>query len=139
MAFYINDCLVSWNSQKQKTVALSSCEAEFMAATAAACQAMWLRSLLGELTGKESNTVKLFVDNRSTIALIKNPVFQGRSKHIDTRFHFIRERVEGGQIIVEFVRTDEQRADSLMKALPAVKLATMRHMLGVRNVGSHPD
>ena len=139
MAFYVNECLVSWNSQKQKTVALSSCEAEFMAATAAACQALWLRSLLGELTGKENNVVKLLVDNKSAIALMKNPVFHGRSKHIDTRFHFIRECVEEGQIIVEFIRTDEQRADSLTKALPVAKLATMRHLLGVRNLGPHQD
>ena len=139
MAFYVNECLVSWNSQKQKTVALSSCEAEFMAATAAACQALWLRSLLGELTGKKNDAVKLFVDNKSAIALMKNPVFHGRSKHIDTRFHFIRECVEKGQIIVEFIRTDEQRADLLTKALPAANLATMRHLLGVRNLGPHQD
>lgn len=139
MAFYINDSLVSWNSQKQKTVALSSCEAEFMAATAAACQALWLRSMLGELTEKEPIVVKLFVDNKSAIALMKNPVFHGRSKHIDTRFHFIRECVEGGQIIVEFVRTEEQRADVLTKALSGTKLATMRHLLGVRDLKPRQD
>ena len=83
--------------------------------------------------------MKLFVENKSAIVLMKNPVFHGRIKHIDTRFHFIRECVEEGQIIVEFIRTDEQRADSLTKALPAAKLATMRHMLGVRNLGPHQD
>lgn len=139
MAFYLNDCLVSWNSQKQKTVALSSCEAEFMAATAVACQALWLRSLLAELMGKEPKAVKVLVDNKSAIALMKNPVFHGRSKHIDTRFHFIRECVEEGQIVLEFVRTDEQRADPLTKALPAARLATMRHLLGVRDLGPHQD
>ncbi|XP_062191318.1 secreted RxLR effector protein 161-like [Phragmites australis] len=107
MTFYINDSLVSWNSQKQKTVALSSCEAEFMAATAAACQALWLRSLLGELTGEEHKAVKLFVDNKSAIALMKNPVFYGRSKHIDTKFHFIHECVEECQIEVDFICTEE--------------------------------
>jgi hypothetical protein len=56
---------------------------------------LWLRSLLGELTGEEPKIVKLFVDNKSTIALVKNPVFHGRSKHIDTRFHFIRELGKG--------------------------------------------
>lgn len=73
MAFYLNGNLVSWSSHKQKTVALSTCEAEFMAATAAATQALWLRSLLAELTDSEPNVVVLYVDNNSTIALMKNP------------------------------------------------------------------
>ena len=76
----------------------------------------------------------MFVDNKSAIALIKNPVFHGCSKHIDTLFHFIRECVEEGQIIMEFIRREEKRADPLTKALSAVKLATMRHLLGVRDL-----
>ncbi|KAG6495659.1 hypothetical protein ZIOFF_043485 [Zingiber officinale] len=134
MTFYFNESLVSWNSQKQKTVALSSCEAEFMAAITAACHALWLRSLASELTGVEPKPVTLFVDNKSAIALMKNPVFHGRSKHIDTRFHFIRECVEKGRIVVEFVNTGEQRADALTKALLGVKLAVMRQLLGVRDL-----
>ncbi|KAG6535240.1 hypothetical protein ZIOFF_000205 [Zingiber officinale] len=136
MTFYFNESLVSWNSQKQKTVTLSSCEAEFMAATTAACHALWLRSLASELTGVKPKPVTLFVDNKSAIALMKNPVFHGRSKHIDTRFHFIRECIEKGQIVVEFVNTGEQRADALTKALPGVKLAAMRQLLGVRDLQS---
>ncbi|KAG6512493.1 hypothetical protein ZIOFF_030614 [Zingiber officinale] len=139
MAFYFNESLVSWNSQKHKTVALSSCEAEFMAATTAACHALWLRSLTSELTGEKPKPVTLFVDNKSAIALMKNPVFHGRSKHIDTRFHFIRECVEKGQILVEFVNTGEQRADVLTKALSGVKLATMRQLLGIRDLESCQD
>ncbi|KAG6490266.1 hypothetical protein ZIOFF_051551 [Zingiber officinale] len=100
MTFYFNESLVSWNSQKQKIVTLSSCEAEFMVATTAACHA-------SELTGVEPKPVTLFVDNKSAIALMKNPVFHGRNKHIDTRFHFIRECIEKGQIVVEFVNTGE--------------------------------
>ena len=134
MAFYVNECLVTWNSQKQKTVALSSCEAEFIAATAAVCQTLWLRSLLSELVGEEPKPVRMLVDNKSAIALMKNPVFHGRSKHIDTWFHFIRECVEEGKIMVDFIRREEQRADPLTKALPAVKLATMRHLIGVRDL-----
>lgn len=135
MAFYINGSLVAWSSQKQKTVALSSCEAELMAATAAACHALWLRALLVEIVGGPTKVVKLFVDNKSSIALMKNPVFHGRSKHIDTRYHFIRECFDGGQVVIEFVRTEEQQADALTKGLPAAKLATARHLLGVRFLG----
>ncbi|XP_042404662.1 uncharacterized mitochondrial protein AtMg00810-like [Zingiber officinale] len=117
MTFYFNESLVSWNSQKQKTVALSSCEAEFMAATTAACHALWLRSLASELTGVKPKPVTLFVDNKSAIALMKNP----------------------GQIVVEFVNTGEQRADALTKALPGVKLAAMRQLLSVRDLQSCQD
>lgn len=139
MAFYVNKCLVSWNSHKQKTVALSSCEAEFMAASSIACQALWLRSLLGELTKQELMPVKLFVDNKSAIALMKNPVFHARSKHIDTKFPFIRECVEAGKIVVEFVRTEEQRADALTKALNGMKFALQRDLLGVHDLGPCQD
>nr|GEY95793.1 zinc finger, CCHC-type [Tanacetum cinerariifolium] len=78
--------------------ALSSCESEFMAATAAACQALWLKRLLTELTGCEEKRITLKVENVSAIALVRNPVFHGRSKHIDIRYHFIRECVENGHI-----------------------------------------
>lgn len=140
MVFYYGDALVSWNSQKQKTVALSSCEAEFMAATATACQAIWLKGLLGELTKSEEKTVLLLVDNRSSIALMKNPVFHGRSKHINTRFHFIRECIERGEVRVEHVSGEEQKADILTKALPRIKFIEMRSLLGMKDVGdTHQD
>ena len=77
-------------------MALSSCEAEFMAATAAAMQAMWLRNLLSELTGTKPKVITMFVDNNSAIQLMKNLVFYGCSKHIDIKYHYIRECVERG-------------------------------------------
>ena len=137
MAFYLNESLITWCSQKEKTVALSSCEAEFMAATAAAKQALWLRSLLSELTGRKPKSVELFVDNNSAIALMKNLVFHGRSKHIDIKYHFIRECVERKQIVVKRVCTAEQKADTLTKALPAVMLGVMNHLLGIRKLDVH--
>ena len=105
-----------------------------MVATTAACQALWLRSLLSELVGEEPKPVRMLVDNKSAIVLMKNPVFHGCSKHIDTQFHFIRECVEEGKIMVDFIRTEEQRADPLTKALPAVKLAAIRHLIGMRDL-----
>jgi len=90
MDFYLNEALITWNSHKEKTVTLSSCEAEFMAATTAAKQALWLRNLLREITATKPKSVTLFVYNNSTIALMKNHVFHGCSKHIDVKFHFIR-------------------------------------------------
>nr|GEY98728.1 hypothetical protein [Tanacetum cinerariifolium] len=94
MVFYYSQNPVTWASLKQQTVALSSCEAEFMAATTATCQALWLRNMVSFLTGEEAQRVQLLVDNQSAIALMKNHVFHGRGKHIDTKYHFIRECVE---------------------------------------------
>ncbi|GJS60500.1 zinc finger, CCHC-type containing protein [Tanacetum coccineum] len=134
MVFYYSQNPVTWASQKQQTVALSSCEAEFMAATAAACQALWLRNMVSFLTGEEAQRVQLLVDNQSAIALMKNPVFHGRSKHIDTKYHFIRECVERDQVYVEHVSGDLQKADILTKALPRVKFAEMRRLIGTEDV-----
>jgi hypothetical protein len=131
MTFYVNDSLVTWNSHKENTVALSSCEAEFMVATTAAKQALWLRNLLSELTGTQPKAVTLRVDNNSAITLMKNLVFHGRSKNIDIKYHFIRECVERGQIVVKRVGTWEQKADALTKPLVAVRLAVMIHLMGV--------
>ncbi|XP_076927015.1 secreted RxLR effector protein 161-like [Bidens hawaiensis] len=99
--FYFCDSPIAWNTQKQSTVALSSCEVEFMAVASAACQALWLQGLLEDLTSWKQEKVTLFLDNMSAITLMKNPVFQGRSKHIRTKYHFIRECVEKQKIEVD--------------------------------------
>ncbi|GJT51189.1 hypothetical protein Tco_0977346, partial [Tanacetum coccineum] len=137
--FYFGESPITWCTQKQPTVALSSCESEFMAATRAACQALWLKRLHSELTGWEEKRITLKVDNISAIALVRNPVFHGRSKHIDIRYHFIRECVENGHINVEHVSGELQRADILTKALPRLKFVTMRQMLGVQDLGRSND
>jgi len=139
MAFYLNECLITWCSQKQKTVAMSSCEAEFMAATVAAMQALWLRSLLSEITSTKPRVVILYVDNTLAIALMKNLVFHGRSKHLDTKYHFIRECVERGQTVVKRISTNDQKADILTKPMAAGKFEVMRHLIGVRDVSAHQD
>nr|GEY83615.1 ribonuclease H-like domain, reverse transcriptase, RNA-dependent DNA polymerase [Tanacetum cinerariifolium] len=131
IVFYFGESPITWCTQKQPIVALSSCESEFMAATGAACQALWLKRLLSELTGWEEERITLKVDNISAIALVRNPVFHGRSKHIDIRYHFIRECVENGHINVEHVSRELQRADILTKALPRLKFVTMQQMLRV--------
>nr|GEU81479.1 zinc finger, CCHC-type [Tanacetum cinerariifolium] len=139
IVFYFEESPITWCTQKQPTVALSSCESEFMTATAAACQALWLKRLLSELTGCEEKRITLKVDNVSAIALVRSPVFHGRSKHIDIRYHFIRECVENGHINVEHVRGELQRADILTNALPRLKFVTMRQMLGVQDLGRSND
>lgn len=132
--FYFGESPITWCSQKQPTVALSSCEAEFMAATAAACQAIWLQDLLHEVTGWNRESITLYVDNQSAIALTKNPVFHGRSKHINKRYHFIRECVENEQVNVEHVSGEKQLADILTKPLARIKFAEMRRLVGVEEL-----
>jgi hypothetical protein len=84
---------------------LSSREAEYIATATAACQGIWLARLLGDLKNTTAKAVGLKVDNKSALALIKNPVFHERSKHIQTKFHFIRESSENGEIRPEFINT----------------------------------
>lgn len=134
MVFYLNESLVTWVSQKQRCVALSSCEAEFMAATAAACQGIWLRNVLNQLMDEQHGPVTIYIDNKSAIDLARNPVFHGRSKHIDIKFHFIRECIERGEVVVKHVSSENQRADSLTKALFAVKFERMRKLLGIKDL-----
>ncbi|GKA89788.1 hypothetical protein Tco_0811600 [Tanacetum coccineum] len=92
-----------------------------------------------KITGWEEKRITLKVDNISAIALVRNPVFHRRSKHIDIRYHFIRECVENGHINVEHVSGELQRADILTKALPRLKFVTMRQMLGVQDLGRSND
>jgi len=129
--FYYGSSLVSWQSQKQKVVALSSCEAEYIAATTAACQGVWLAQLLSELRSEQCRPFILKMDSKSAIALSKNPVFHERSKHIDTRFHFIRECIGDGRMDVEHVCTEGQLADALTKPLGRDRFCELRIQLGV--------
>lgn len=98
IAFFIGSWMITWVSRKQKIVVFSSCEAEYVAAAIEACQGAWLSRFIGELVGRELQSFKLMVDNKSTMALCKNTVLHDRSKHIDTKFHYIRECMESGRI-----------------------------------------
>jgi hypothetical protein len=131
VAFFLSNNIITWSSQKQKAVALSSCEAEYIAASAAACQGVWLSRLLGELTGRAPARFSLLIDNKSAIALCNNPVLHDRSKHIDTKYHYIRERVEAGNLEVDYIRTERQLADILTKSLGRVRFIEMRQALGI--------
>ena len=81
-------------------VALSSCEAEYIAGSYDACQATWIRSVLEEMEVEVKKPLVLQIDNKSVINLAKNPVLHGRSKHIEARFHFLREKVNRGELEV---------------------------------------
>ena len=134
LIFFLAGGPVAWQSAKQKVVALSSCEAEYIAAAAAACEAVWLARLLAELIGGAVLAPKLKVDNKSAIALMKNPVHHDRSKHIDVKFHFIRECCDRKLIDVEFVGTELQLGDILTKALGRTRLHELRGQIGMKKL-----
>ena len=102
---FLGSAPISWLSLKQKVVALSTCEVEYVAATTAVCQVVWLHRLLAKLTDAEAHPPALMVDNQPVIAHMKNPVLHDWSKHIDVKFHFLRDFIDGGQIVIEFVET----------------------------------
>lgn len=125
---------ISWRSQKQKTPALSSTEAEDVSLSEAVKEAIYLRSLLSELKCEQFASVTLFVDNQGAICLAINPVFHARAKHIDIKFHFIRSAIVKEKINVKYISTNEMIADELTKALPITKLKKCMFGTGQRQV-----
>jgi len=116
--FYIAGGPVSWKSKQQTTVALSSAEAEYMALCEAAKEAVHLRWLLQDIDPVYKASGKpaiIFEDNQACIALASNPVLHERTKHIDMRYHFIRERIISKEISVHYIGTDLMLADLLTK------------------------
>jgi hypothetical protein len=129
--FFFGSSPVSWQSTKQKIVALSTFEEEYVAAIAAACLGVWLRRLHAELVGYDGGAAELHIDNKSAIALMKIPVFHDRSKHIQTCYHFIRQCVDDNDIEVQFVRTEDQLFDIMTKSLGCVQFQELRNRIGV--------
>nr|GEY55055.1 retrovirus-related Pol polyprotein from transposon TNT 1-94 [Tanacetum cinerariifolium] len=116
-AQFLGDKLVSWSSKKQKSTTISTTETEYIAMSGCCAQILWMRSQLTDY-GFDFNKIPLYCDNRSAIALCYNNVQHSRSKHIDIRQHFIREKVKRGVVELYFVTTDYQLADIFTKALP---------------------
>ena len=129
--FSLGSGAVTWSSKKQETLALSSSEAEYAAVTSAARQALWLRKLLVDFNCEQKGATKIFCDNRSAIAMAKNPAFHGRTKHIDVQHHFIRHLVADNRIELKFCGTSEQTADIFTKSLPLAKHQFFTSQLGV--------
>lgn len=129
--FILNGGAVSWQSKLQPTVAVSTTEAEYMASAFAAREAIWLGWLLREIWCKADKPIRLLVDNAGAEALAKNPIVSDRSKHFDVQFHFIREKVEEGELLVEHIPTDKQAADGLTKPLDRIAFERCRGFIGM--------
>jgi hypothetical protein len=120
-------------------VAQYSCESEYIATANATCEALWLARVLEEVQGSVPSTPLLRVDNKSIIALIKNPVLHGQSKHIEVKYHLVRESVENDRIKVKFIRNEEQLSDILTTPLSKVKFLKLRTKIGLIDVDGHDN
>jgi hypothetical protein len=108
---------VSWQSRKQRTPALSSVEAEYMATTQACKEAMWWRYFLTELGLPPKGPTVIYSDSQGSMALAKNPEHHERTKHIDIQYHFIRHQVAVGTVALQYISTEDMVADVLTKPL----------------------
>jgi hypothetical protein len=123
---------ISWSSRLQGIVALSTTEAEYVAATSAGQEILWLRNLFTELGYKFNSPSTLYIDNQSALSVAKNPEHHGRMKHLDLRFYWLRNEVEKGVVQLVHVRTDAMPADIMTKSLGRVKVGEMVRMIGLR-------
>lgn len=132
--FSVGSAVVSWSSKLQPTVALSTCEAEYIGQSNAAKEAIWLRRLLDEIRPEDMDEPKatiIFCDNQGAIALAKNPQFHSRMKHVEIQHNFVREKVSDGAIQLEYVNTESQVADGLTKALDKGRFERFRKAIGL--------
>nr|GFA56833.1 retrovirus-related Pol polyprotein from transposon TNT 1-94 [Tanacetum cinerariifolium] len=125
---FLGDKLVSWKSKKQNCTAMSSAEAEYVALSASCAQFMWMRTQLQDY-GFNYNKIPLYCDSQSAIAISCNPIQHSRTKHIHTRYHFIKEQVKNGIIELYFIRTEYQLANMFTKALPEDRLSILSDAL----------
>ena len=134
--FLLGNAAISWESKRQPTVSLSTTEAEYMGQTQAAKEAIWLRRLLPELGLRMSGPTKVCADNQGAIKLTRNPELHKRTKHIEVRYHFCREKQDSGEIDFQHVSTKDMIADGLTKPLVGQDFFIFRSALGLRGPDS---
>jgi hypothetical protein len=128
----IGNAPVVFKSKFQRTVALSSAEAEYMALSLCVQEVLWTRAMLTDIGALQRNATTIWEDNQGAIALAQNAGYHARTKHVDIRHHFIRENVERGTVTVEYVDTKNQLADILTKALGTKTLKFLRDGNGIK-------
>lgn len=134
--FSLSGGAVSWTSKKQPVVTLSTTEAEYIAAVTCATQGIWMRRVLDKLGHFQNCCITILCDNSSTIKLSRNPVLHGRSKHIDVRFHYLRDLTREGKVKLVHCGSQDQIADIMTKPLKLDTFVKLRELLGVCEVPS---
>lgn len=129
--FLMNTGPVAWSSRRQNCTALSTTEAEFAAACEAAKEAVWILNALMELGEKTPKPLELWCDNQSAIRVVHNPELHPKTKHIDVKYHFVRDKQTEGTLDVKYVCTNNQLADIFTKPLPAPRFERLREEIGV--------
>ena len=130
--FLLGGAAISWKSNKQTCVALSTAEAEYVALSTAVQEAIWLQQLTSDLMNKSSQEMIIYEDNQSTICLAKNQQIHGRTKHIDIKYHFVCDLVEAGRIKVkECCASENMIADILTKGLRINRFEMLRQLAGI--------
>jgi len=130
--FFLGDFVISCSSKKQSIVILSTCETEYVTATSCTCHAIWLRRLLKELNFPQIEAIEICIDNESAQALAKNPVYHDRSKHIDTRYHFIKKCIAKKEVELKYVKSHDQITDISTKPLKFKDFERLRSCLGIK-------
>jgi hypothetical protein len=128
--FFVGVGTVSWNCKRQPTIVLSTMEAKYMATSQCTKEAIWLRKLMADVGLVQYGATSIMCDNQGCVALAKNPTHHSRTKHIDIQHHFIREKLESGEIGLKYCPTQDMVADVLTKAL-----AKERHQNLTRSMG----
>lgn len=134
--FMFTGAAISWGCRKQSCVALSSTEAEYIALAEACQEVLWIRRLIQDFTGKQQPTTKIYEDNQSCIKLLSIKKFNHRTKHIDTKFHFVKDLKNDGILDFEYCSTQEMLADMFTKPLCKIKLKQLSEGCGLKNVYS---
>ena len=132
--FMLNGGAVSWSSKQQDTISLSTTEAEYIALTHAAKEAIWFKNLISEFFSPITTPIAILADNQSAIALAKDDCFHAQTKHIDIRYHFIHYVIEEGKIHLMYCPTEEMTADIFTKALPSMKAKHFAASMGLAKV-----
>ena len=128
--FYVGANLVAWMSKKQNSVSLSTAEAEYITIGSSCSQLLWMKKLLRDY-GISQDTVVVYCDNSSAIDISQNPVQHFMTKHIEIRYHFIRDLVERKIVAFEYILTERQNADIFTKPLDRSKFEILRQVIGV--------
>nr|XP_048333650.1 secreted RxLR effector protein 161-like [Ziziphus jujuba var. spinosa] len=129
--FTLGSGILSWASKKQAIVAQSFAEAEYITAAYATSQALWLKYIFEDFGEPQNEATTIYCDSKSVIAMVKNPMFHNKTKHIKRKYHFVREAEANKEIAIKYYKTEEQLADIFTMVLPRNKFKLLRSKIGV--------